>query len=146
MIHKVIYDQATFGITSKSLQMLRNAIVDNLHDEIIVVEVPTNDICCGFVLLNKTTNTATWSGDGFRNDRGGEGGRGYKVALQLMDIFGIQHTGLATEEALNAFNNAFLLYTSEENLDKSLLNACNQAAEEFEENEYKCVYETAPRY
>ena len=94
----LIFDQSTFGITGKSLKMLRNAIADNLRNKKLVIQIQTNDICCGFLVLDKTNNSATWSGDGFRTDRGGEGGRGYAAATKMMDTFGVRYLELYSQE------------------------------------------------
>lgn len=145
-INKVIFDQSTFGTTGKSLKMLRNALVNNLHDEILVIEIPTNDILCGFLVVNKNEKTATWSGDGFRTDKGGEGGRGYKAAEKMLEVFGIRYLNAFTEEAIQQFKDATAIYSSETELSAALLKACNKVMEEFEEEEFKCVYDTPPMY
>lgn len=140
----LVFDNSTFGITEKSFKMLRNAIVDNLHDEILVIEIPTGGITCGFLLLNKTKNSATWSGDGFRHDRGGEGGRGYVSAHKMLDMFGLQYSNIFTEGTIQSFKDA--LICSEDKLERALLRASNRIAEEFEDDEYICVYNIAPCY
>ena len=144
--HKLIFDQSTFGITGKSLKMLRNAICDNLRNKMIVAQVPTNDILCGFLVLNQTNGTATWSGDGFRTDRGGEGGRGYAAAIKMMETFCIHPNELYSEETKKAFHGALAIRTSDAELAKELLAACNKAAEEFDEEDYKSYYEITPWY
>lgn len=144
-IHTVLFDAETFGITGKSLKMLRNAIADNLHDEILVLEIPTEYILCGFLLLNRTKGTAVWSGDGFRTDKGGEGGRGYSAATRMMDIFGIRYLSLFSESSRNHFKNALAIQDEIEQA-KTLLSASNKVADEFGEEEYNCVYEVTPWY
>ena len=144
--YKLIFDRSTFGITSKSLKMLRNAIADNIHDEILVVEIPTTDICSGFLLLNKTASTATWSGDGFRHDKGGEGGRGYLAAHKMLDVFGIRYLNVFPTETIKMFEKVLDGCNSEAELSRELLKACNKAAENFNDDEFKCVYEVAPWY
>jgi len=144
--HKLIYDQATFGITGKSLRMLRNAIADNLHDKILVLEIPTGDILCGFLVLNKEKGTATWSGDGFRTDRGGEGGRGYAAAHKLLDVFGLKYLCMFPNDVVKSLGEAIAIRTSDVQLDRELLKACNKIAEGFSDEEFKCVYETTPWY
>lgn len=138
-INKVIFDPDTFGITGKSLKMLRNALVDNLHDEILVVEVPTGSITCGFLILNKTRLTATWSGDGFRTDGGGEGGRGYKAAVRILEFFGIY-----CNEPLEPFETFYFQEADE----KRLLEGARQIAKEFDEEyeDYNCYYTKTPHY
>jgi len=88
-MYAVIYDESTFGITEKSLKMLRNALAERIDHRITVVEVPTDEICCGFLILDKDVEEAVFSGDGFRTDNGGEGGAGYKSAKALLQVFGI---------------------------------------------------------
>ena len=88
-MYAVIYDESTFGITEKSLKMLRNALAERIDHRITVVEVPTDQICCGFLILDKDAEEAVFSGDGFRTDNGGEGGAGYKSAKALLQVFGI---------------------------------------------------------
>lgn len=88
-ITHVIYDPNTFGITQKSLKMLRNALAEKVNHRIVVVEVPTNDVCCGYFILDWELQNATWTGDGFRTDAGGEGGAGYRSAKVLFSLFGI---------------------------------------------------------
>ena len=86
----IIFDKESFGITQKSLKILRDELARRIDNEIIVYEIPVNDICCGFIIIDKTRDEAVWTGDGFRFDRGGEGGAGYKTAEALFQIYGIQ--------------------------------------------------------
>jgi len=144
--HKLIFDQSTFGVTGKSLRLLRNALASNLRDKILVVEVPTADILCGFLVLNQTNGTAIWSGDGFRTDKGGEGGRGYKAAHVLIETFGARCWNVYSEETIALFKNAVNIHTSEAEIGQELLKACNKAAEEFEDAEYQCLMEAIPGY
>lgn len=89
MIGKVFYDHSTFGITQRSLKMLRDELALRFFHEVVVWEIPTSDIVCGFLILDKTTNAAVFSGNGFRTDNGGEGGAGYRAAQALFAIYGI---------------------------------------------------------
>jgi len=88
-IKNIIIDEDTFGITQGSLRMLRNALARNINQYIVIFEVPTNNLRCGFMILNKNTCMATFTGDGFRVDGGGEGEAGYKSAYTLFGLFGI---------------------------------------------------------
>lgn len=144
--YKLVFDQSTFGITGKSLKMLRNALVDNMKDEIVVLKIPTDEILCGFLLLNKSQNSATWSGDGFRTDKGGEGGRGYKAALQLLETFGVRVLNIYTSETIEMFKQAINIQTSDAELGQQLLKASNLAADEISEKEYQKLYELTPSY
>lgn len=85
----VLYDVDTFGVTSESLKMLRNALAESIHSKVIVVEVPTSDLLCGFFVFDLTRGTAVWTGDGFRSDRAGEGGAGYRSAHAIFCLYGI---------------------------------------------------------
>lgn len=144
--HTLIYFQSSFGITNKSLKILRNAIIDNIKDKILVVEVPTNDICCSFLILNLDKKTATWSGDGFRFDRGGEGGRGYLTALKLFSIFGINCMSTSSTEGVTMAQDAINVTVSDAWQSTGLLKACNKIAEEFGDEDYKNVYDSMPCY
>jgi len=88
-MYAIIYDESTFGITEKSLKMLRNTLAERIDHRVAVVEVPTDQICCGFLVLDKDAQEAIFTGDGFRTDNGGEGGAGYKSAKALLDVFGM---------------------------------------------------------
>ena len=86
----ITIDIETFGITQRSLKMLRDTITKAASQHIAVFEIPTNDLCCSFLILNRDTQRATFTGDGFRMDGGGEGGAGYRSAQALLDMFGIR--------------------------------------------------------
>lgn len=89
-ITQVSYTADSFGITRTSLRNLRDWIADHRDQEIAVVQVHTEDFCCGFVCILKD-GSAFFTGDGFRTDRGGEGGAGYRSALALLQLFGINY-------------------------------------------------------
>jgi hypothetical protein len=144
--NKFIYDQATFGVTGKSLKKLCNAITDNIKDKVLVVEIPTDDILCGFLLLNQTNGSATWSGDGFRTDGGGEGGRGYRAAHKLLDTFGVRLFNVYSEEIIVLFKEATNNHSSDAIQAQTFLKGVRKVAEEFDEFEFQCVYETIPNY
>ena len=86
---RIIVDEETFGITVKSLKMLRNELAQRINNNIRVYQINTSNICCGFLIMDFTDMEAVWSGDGFRTDNGGEGGAGYRSAQALLKIFGI---------------------------------------------------------
>ena len=81
---KLIFDENTFGITQASLKMLRNELAKRCEHRIDIVQVQTDDICCGYLILDLTTNEAVFTGDGFRTDGGGEGGAGFRTAYILI--------------------------------------------------------------
>ena len=89
-IRQVVFEENAFGITQGSLQMLRDTLARSIDQHIAVFEVYTNDLCCGYLVLNRDTGAATFTGDGFRTDGGGEGGAGYRSAHALMDLFRIR--------------------------------------------------------
>lgn len=88
-ITHIVFNVDSFGITQKSLRMLRDALAEKVNHRIAVVEVATNDICCGYFIFDWELQNATWTGDGFRFDGGGEGGAGYKSAKVLFQFFGV---------------------------------------------------------
>jgi hypothetical protein len=89
-IRRVVFEERAFGITQRSLQMLRDTLARSIDQHVAVFEVSTNDLCCGYLILNRDTGTVTFTGDGFRTDGGGEGGAGYRSAHALLDLFGIR--------------------------------------------------------
>lgn len=89
-IKKVKYDRDSPGITEGSLRMLRNTLAEKIRDEICVIEIPTNDLCCGYLILDQANSEAVYTGDGFRPDRGGEGGAGFNSAAAIFRIYGIE--------------------------------------------------------
>jgi len=94
-IRQVVFEERAFGITQRSLQMLRDTLARSIDHHVAMFEVSTNDLCCGFLVLNRDTGTVTFTGDGFRTDGGGEGGAGYRSARALLDLFGVRafHAG-----------------------------------------------------
>ena len=86
----VIFNAGSFGITQKSLKMLRDTLAEKLLHRIAVVEVPTNDLCCGYFIFDLDGSAAVFTGDGFRTDRMGEGGAGYMSAEALFEIYRVR--------------------------------------------------------
>lgn len=87
-IKEVKLNPENSGITGRSMRELRNALCATINSATIVVEVITSGILCGFLVIDRTNGIAYWSGDGFRTDAGGEGGRGYRAACKLIESFG----------------------------------------------------------
>jgi len=83
-VSEVVYDPGSFGVTCKSLSILKAALADSVSKRIAVVEVPASHCSCGFYIFEKESGKATWTGDGFRHDGRGEGGAGYYSARQLL--------------------------------------------------------------
>lgn len=90
MVNHIKFDENTFGITQRSLKVLRDTLIEKVKSRIAVVEIPTNDLCCGYLILDKNHNEAVYTGDGFRMDRCGEGGAGYRSAEALFGLLGIR--------------------------------------------------------
>ena len=91
---RVSMDQEALGITERSLKVLRDEIARRVDHDLMVLpawladrEIPTSDITCGYLILDRTLNEAVFIGDGFRTDGGGEGGAGYRAAQAYLDIF-----------------------------------------------------------
>jgi len=80
-------DQEALGITERSLKVLRDQIARRVDDDLMVLKIPTSDITCGYLIVDRTANEAVFTGDGFRSDGGGEGGAGYRAAEAYLDIF-----------------------------------------------------------
>ena len=87
---RVSLDQETLGITERSLKVLRDEIARRVDHELLVLEIPTSEITCGYMIVDRTANEAVFSGDGFRTDGGGEGGAGYRAAQAYLDVFGLR--------------------------------------------------------
>ena len=91
---RVSMNQEALGITERSLKVLRDEIARRVDHDLMVLpawladrEIPTSDITCGYLILDRTLNEAVFIGDGFRTDGGGEGGAGYRAAQAYLDIF-----------------------------------------------------------
>jgi len=84
---RVRLDQDSLGITERSLKVLRDEIARRVDHDLMVLEIPTSDITCGYLIVDRTLNEAVFTGDGFRTDGGGEGGAGYRAAEAYLDLF-----------------------------------------------------------
>jgi hypothetical protein len=82
------WNDESWGITQKSFMSLRDELARRWGHRIAVLEVPTSENICGFLIVDETDGSCVFTGDGFRTDRGGEGGRGYAAAISLLRIFG----------------------------------------------------------
>jgi len=87
---KIDYDVDTDGYTQPSLKRLKNEICRRVDHEVCVFKVRTEEILCGFLIMDYTTEEAVWTGDGFRTDGGGEGGAGYNTAMLFLKIMNIE--------------------------------------------------------
>lgn len=137
----VVFDPNTFGITNRSLKMLRNALAEKINHRIVVVEVQTNDLCCGYFIFDWEWQNATWTGDGFRTDRGGEGGAGYRSAEVLFRIFGISDYLWGVEAD---FDKIYIL--PEEQIENELKKIAQKIAETLDDEAFKRCSEKIPRY
>ena len=136
----VIFDINSFGITQRSLKILRDALTDNINHRIAVVEVPTNDLCCGFFIFDWEWQRATWTGDGFRLDRCGEGGAGYRSAEALFNLFGIESI-VWDEIRMDEF---YML--SKREIEARLLEIARKIAEELQDDEFQSLIKKEPKY
>lgn len=93
-------DEETLGITQRSVDQLRAILCAAHENEITILQVPTDDITCGYLIADHTLKAATFSGDGFRTDGGGEGGAGMKTAQRLLELLGIGDWNIETARQL----------------------------------------------
>ena len=137
---RVIFDVNSFGITQRSLKILRDALIENVNHKIAVVEVPTNDLCCGFFIFDWEWKWATWTGDGFRLDRCGEGGAGYRSAEALFNLLGIIPI-VWDETKMDEFS-----MLPEEEIEIKLLEIARKIAKELQDNEFQIPIKKKPNY
>ena len=78
------------GITQNSLMNFRNTIAKGIEHEIKVLSVSPNEMLVAFLIIDKTAKIITWTGDGFRQDYGGEGGAGYNTVQIINRIFNVK--------------------------------------------------------
>jgi len=116
-------DENSFGITQRSLKILRDELAHRIEHKVEVYEIPTSELCCGFLIVDFIVNEAVWTGDGFRTDRKGEGGAGYKTAEALFMIYGIETIPVGEEE-VEGIRNAVYGEEVKGILEKFLSNEC----------------------
>jgi hypothetical protein len=136
----VVFDINSFGITQRSLKILRDALTENINHRIAVVEIPTNDLCCGFFIFDWEWQRATWTGDGFRMDRCGEGGAGYRSAEVLFNLFGIKPL-VWDEIRMDKF---YML--PEKKIEAKLLELARKIAQELRDDEFQTLVDKEPEY
>ena len=139
-IRRIVFDEATFGVTQPSLKMLRDTLVRKAHHRIALIEVPTNDACCAYLILDKALNDATFTGDGFRMDRAGEGGAGYRSAKALFDLFGLRPIPGYTVNMDEIYQGKTDIIT------KRLLKVARDAADQLVDRDYVTLLDTTPQY
>lgn len=140
-VSNVIYKLDTFGITQASLKMLRDTIAEKINNKIGIVKVPTNDLCCGYLIFDLEKQNATWTGDGFRLDGGGEGGAGYKSAEIFFRFFRIW----PIEWEQIDFDKIYFT-TDEAQRVKQFMELANEIAKRLIDEDFKKPIDTIPEY
>jgi len=85
----LIYDENALVVAERSLRVLRDALAERINHRIVVVEIPSNDAHCGYLIIDGDNNEAVFTGIGFRTDRKEEGGAGFRSAQALFALYGI---------------------------------------------------------
>ncbi len=111
-----------------------------MGDHIAVVEVPTNNLCCGFFIFNLESNCAVWTGDGFRTDRCGEGGAGYRSAKALFDIYGIKVI------PWDSVNMEEIYVYPKEKVEEFLISLARSIGKEIDSKSFQIPIERKPYY
>lgn len=141
---ELTHDPETCRITVASLKMLRDAIAHTLYDRIAVLQLDTGDLTCGFLILDRDTGIGVWSGDGFRTDRAGEGGAGYRTAQVIFRLFGID---LIYFDFVDISEYEDKLSTEgDEEAGKFLLETMAKIALDVEDSEFKKPLDSNPEY
>jgi len=84
--------QDSIGITQTSLIHLRNEIINRFHHHILVFKYTYNynhPAIVGFGIVDFTTHEIILCGNGFREDRRGEGGAGLIKAERILNALDI---------------------------------------------------------
>jgi len=139
-IKKVVFDENTFGITRTSLKMLRDTLARAIENHIAIFEIPTSDLCCGFLILDREREEAIFTGDGFRTDRGGEGGAGYKSAEVLFNLYGIRQ--FYWDDILDILNGSY----QRNDIKKRLIVLAQEIANEFSDSAFVRPMDNNPQY
>jgi len=96
---RFIYDTKNMGISQRSYEALKDALsVGSKKVQVgTVLQVNTLDIICGFAVVycgederGEREFICYFTGDGFRTDGGGEGGRYYAQAMEFLRKKGIE--------------------------------------------------------
>ena len=136
----VVFDIESFGITQRSLKMLRDTLAEKLTHRIAVFQTSTNDLCCGYFIFDWEWRDATWTGGGFRVDRSGEGGAGYRTAEALFDFFGIRPV------PWDVVNLDEIYSLPEEDIEKCLLGLAQKIAEDLAGEDFIRPIDRKPPY
>jgi len=144
-----IWNSEAWGITQKSLKNLRNELSLRIKNETCVVQVETNPLVCGYFIVDKTKREVAFTGDGFRMDRGGEGGAGFKTVEKLFRIFSLgPDMELDCSEAIKTvMNSSYGREVSDEGLHE-LTKATIKAEflKIFDELEFFVLHDKNPEY
>ena len=132
-VEKVTVDENTFGVTCRSLKMLRDTMALRATHQLAIVEIPTFDLCCGFLIFDQDSSEAIFTGDGFRSDKQGEGGAGFITAIALLRIFGF--SSWTTWDPFDFFRTG-------ENLDRAFFNLASKIADTLTEGDFKAPLST----
>ncbi len=139
-VTNVDFKKESFGIAKTSLKVLRNAIAENCGGEIAVVQVPTNDICCGYFIYVPIYDKVIFAGDGFRLDGGGEGGAGQNTAECLFKIFGIEPIEIENKDLSG-------IYSDDDTAIKAfLLKIAKEIAEYLDSRDFSVPLKQTPQY
>jgi len=113
------YDPAAEGISQLSLTRLRDVLVEKFNIPIVVIKIPTDEGIFGYLVISKALRYACWTGDGFREDGRGEGGRATNSSYALLTIF---HRDILTyHEAVNLSEGQVLIANGEVHKGKVVL-------------------------
>lgn len=141
----MFFEEHAMGITQSSLRVLRDALANSYNHEIAVIQVSTAPFLCGFLVLDKDAASATFTGDGFRTDHGGEGGAGYQSALLLFDLFGITfdlwHIPVILDPVMDTIRDTGLMAAN-----KQILELFQHIADSFESSDFSKPADNKPRY
>lgn len=146
-----IWNEDSWGITQESLKNLRDELCFRIKNKICIIQIETSSYVCGFFIIDKTRKQVVFTGDGFRLDKGGEGGAGYRTAEVLLNhIFGISYfIEIDSSESIRAtMSSSFGREVSDEglvDLTKSVLKA--ELAKVFDDElEFVIVFDKNPEY
>lgn len=147
----VKFNTSSFGITRKSLWEFRNILAGLISDKILVVRVNTGGITCGFFIFEEVSEgqvTAYWTGDGFRTDGGGEGGRGHAMAMNVLRIFGVNYLDYYDDDnsVIKAWDNLHSSSQDEQAIVKAITDIAQKVIGQFEDEKFQCAFNEYPSY
>lgn len=134
------FDPGISGNTKKSLKMLRDALSNSMTRRIAVIEVPTGEVTFGYLILDKDSRKATWTGDNFRKESDAESELGYKSAKTLISLFGIKPIHWKT------VNMDELYFFPERKAREILLGLIQEIAKEIPDSDFFIPIDRDPEY